>query len=618
MKQFILLLVLLSSFSARAQSYPIITTGGGIQEWQTATNYIIDDLVWEAEDFYRALTIHTSGVFATDFTNMEWVRMSDDLDKIGASNDNAIVRWDGVDGEAVQNSGIIVDDLDNIHSVTSLTVGGVSPSSSSSLDVFSTTTGTRPWPSMTGAQRDAIAAPATGLAIFNSDKGVVEVFNGTAWGSAGTGLSAWQPSHDYGIGDVIYDGSDPYNQIWTANATFTSGLAFVPGNWTEIAQHLNRLGASTDNAVIKWDGITGDLIQETGLIIDDSDNVTGAGNISMLTTLEYRDPILNIQSDDLDSFDISTLALSGGGTSASSRGASLSLLGNDQALGGSITLTLGDIGTASYSIYDSSGDLSWRVSNIGVASLPLLTASKPLQLNASNEIISADIDASTDITGILPVLQGGTGVGSFTGDKVIVSNSTGTSLTSAPTLSYDGNLFEVSTPDGSIPMTKMNQASRLALTPVAGTTVYDTDVDIPYIWDGALWAPMAGAEVASIYDRTIGIGGDADINTTVAAATGGDSIGVLSESRPTIAATQTITKILCFTGGGGGSIVNGDVIFAVGSDGACLKNLRVNGNITINAGVKNVMITGIWIAAGMMINDNSGNKSNLIIAIEEE
>lgn len=41
-----------------------------------------------------------------------------------SSTDNAITRFDGTDGKAIQNSGIIVDDLDNITGVNDLTVGG--------------------------------------------------------------------------------------------------------------------------------------------------------------------------------------------------------------------------------------------------------------------------------------------------------------------------------------------------------------------------------------------------------------------------------------------------------------------------------------------------------------
>ena len=51
---------------------------------------------------------------------------------------------------------------------------------------------------------------------------------------------------------------------------------------------------STDNAVVRWDGVTGSLIQNSGVIIDDSDNMSGIGTISIATKL--------IHTGDADTF----------------------------------------------------------------------------------------------------------------------------------------------------------------------------------------------------------------------------------------------------------------------------------------------------------------------------
>src|SRR5690606_24569814 len=42
-----------------------------------------------------------------------------------SSTDNAIARWNGTDGISIQNSGVIIDDSDNITGVTSLVTGAV-------------------------------------------------------------------------------------------------------------------------------------------------------------------------------------------------------------------------------------------------------------------------------------------------------------------------------------------------------------------------------------------------------------------------------------------------------------------------------------------------------------
>ncbi len=457
-----------------------------------------DDIVWESEDFYKALTIHSSGVFATDLSNAEWVRMSDDIDKIGASTDNAVVRWDGVDGSAVQDSNVVISDTDDVTGILSLTVGAGALDGSSILDSFSTTKGTRPWPSMTTAQRDAIVAPVSGLTVYNTDSNKVNVFDGTTWGAVGSGLDAWQATFEYKQGDAIYDNTDPSNPIYRANADFTSGAVFVPGNWTELAQHINQLpaGSATANALLKWENTDGDDVLNTGIIVDASDNMTGVGDITMSNILVFRDALFNFLSDDVDGADASTAVFSAGGGLSNIRGSSISLNGNEvPAIGGSLTFELGAVGTADFRINDSSGDLSFNLDTLGVVSLPLLTPSKPLFLNASNEVVAGDISA-LDIVGALPVTSGGTSsTAALTNNLVMVSS--GGAIVESAGLAYDGNLFEVSTPDGSIPMTKMNQASRLALTPVNGTTVYDTDDEIPYFYDGTSWKPIGALTLSS-------------------------------------------------------------------------------------------------------------------------
>jgi hypothetical protein len=45
---------------------------GGIDQWETAKDYEIDDLVVESDKIYIALTNHTSGTFATDLAGGDW------------------------------------------------------------------------------------------------------------------------------------------------------------------------------------------------------------------------------------------------------------------------------------------------------------------------------------------------------------------------------------------------------------------------------------------------------------------------------------------------------------------------------------------------------------------
>ena len=86
-------------------------------------------------------------------------------------------------------------------------------------------------PRMTTTQRDAISTPATGLMIYNTTTNTFDVYNGSSWGAVGGG------------GDVSGGGS------------------------------------STDNAIVRWDGTGGDTTQDSGVTIDDSDNIAGINSL---------------------------------------------------------------------------------------------------------------------------------------------------------------------------------------------------------------------------------------------------------------------------------------------------------------------------------------------------
>lgn len=139
----------------------------------------------------------------------------------------------------------------------------------------------------------------------------------------------------------------------------------------------------------------------------------------------------------------------------------------------------------------------------------------------------------------------------------------------------------------------------------AGRTGYDF-VDKPSpngTWDATIGAPSATYS---------------DINAANALATAGDGIRHLTETRPVplAPANQTITKEICIVGQGEGSIINGDLIFATGSDGARVSNVKVLGDIIINVGVEDVQILNFTIPNGNVVTDNG--TGTLYLGVEEE
>lgn len=63
----------------------------------------------------------------------------------------------------------------------------------------------------------------------------------------------------------------PAGEVAEFQASGTGGLGLVGGP-----------GASTDNALARWDTASGDLIQNSGVIVDDSDNMTGVASLNVV------------------------------------------------------------------------------------------------------------------------------------------------------------------------------------------------------------------------------------------------------------------------------------------------------------------------------------------------
>lgn len=84
---------------------------------------------------------------------------------------------------------------------------GAVPAASALMDLTSTTRGFLP-PRMTEAQRDAIASPATGLVVYNTDDNALNYWDGDSWEAVGTGASG---SGSGGIWSAVNTGHLYYN-----------------------------------------------------------------------------------------------------------------------------------------------------------------------------------------------------------------------------------------------------------------------------------------------------------------------------------------------------------------------------------------------------------------------
>jgi hypothetical protein len=146
------------------------------------------------------------------------------------STDNAVARWDGATGLQIQNSGVIIDDSNNVTGIASLTV--------TTLIATSTIT--------TGDN----------MIVLNDD--VVGA-----------------PTEDAGI-EVNRGSSTDAQLLW--NETTDKWTAGLSGALDSLAT--SSSSSSTDNTLPRFDGTSGIKIQTSSIVVDDSDNLSGAASLA--------------------------------------------------------------------------------------------------------------------------------------------------------------------------------------------------------------------------------------------------------------------------------------------------------------------------------------------------
>lgn len=231
-----------------------VGSGGGISDWVTGTDYGIGDVVIESAKIYQANTAHTSGTFATDIANWDEISAAGSGDVAGpaSSVDNHIATFNSTTGKIIQDnstavlsdagalSGLTQFDVDNIRAdgntlsstnsngnillspngTGSVGIGGT-PSASALLDLTSTSKGFK-FPTMTTAQRNAIASPAEGLGVVDTDTDTLYMYLNGTWTSLGTGGGGGALKS---IGSLTEAGTTNCSRQVTATGSFTSFAA---------------------------------------------------------------------------------------------------------------------------------------------------------------------------------------------------------------------------------------------------------------------------------------------------------------------------------------------------------------------------------------------------------
>lgn len=143
------------------------------------------------------------------------------------------------------------------------------------------------------------------------------------------------------------------------------------------------------------------------------------------------------------------------------------------SLSGNRIYTLPDVGGNSTFLMNSSSGGQTLSGNLEMATL---TASLPLKLDSSKNIISQSINLTSDVSGILPISSGGSGASSLTAFGVVSLNSGGTSLVSN-TLT-NGQILIGSTGAAPTSANLTGTSNRISVTNGAGSITLSTPQDI--------------------------------------------------------------------------------------------------------------------------------------------
>lgn len=277
---------------------------------------------------------------------------------------------------------------------------------------------------MTTAEKTALSVNESAI-VYDDTLNLISYWDGATWQnlSAGSGItqinSQAGPSITLqtGTGNTDFTISAAANVITfdlpTADGTHTGKL--LNTDWTNFNNKVSSSsGSSTDNHLVRWDGTTGKIIQDGSTAV-----LSDAGGLSGLT-------LLDVDNLELDANTISST--------------------------------------------NANGNIILNPNGTGQVNLPDLTASLPLKLDSSKNVVSAAIDLSgSEVTNVLPLSKGGT-------NKNMTAVNGGVVWTDADSqeVTAAGTAGQVLQSNGAAAPTWVNPSS------VAGTFAYTAVSSLPY------------------------------------------------------------------------------------------------------------------------------------------
>jgi hypothetical protein len=188
----------------------------------------------------------------------------------GSSTDNAVARWDGTSGQFLNNSGVIIDDSNNVSGIVNLTTTGSTILGDAAADTLTINAGTWTIGSNYTATRAAGVLPSGTTNIISQNI----TYSGDLGGTS-DGRGFVNTSSVFGSNPLILAISHRNILISNSTATITSGYAETSlisvessGNITNAQGFRSSVNLQSSGSVSVFDGFTAPapVLSSTGTI----------------------------------------------------------------------------------------------------------------------------------------------------------------------------------------------------------------------------------------------------------------------------------------------------------------------------------------------------------------